>query len=176
MKLLGLDTSTARLSIALEENRQRIHSQNVFLTKRHAEAILPEIESALAAVGWTPKQLDGVAVGLGPGMFTGLRVGIATAQGLSQALDIPMAGVSSFFAAAVGSGAPSVLVIDDAHQDLLYAALYTQSHAGWQSVQAEHLVSLRQLAEKLRPFPPWPSPGPEPNGFIPNWPSRALRP
>ena len=96
MKLLGLDTSTARLSIALEENRQRIHSQNVFLTKRHAEAILPEIESALAAVGWTPKQLDGVAVGLGPGMFTGLRVGIATARDYPRPWTFPWPACPAF--------------------------------------------------------------------------------
>lgn len=92
--LLALDTSTTRAGIALYDGEVR--AEVVWQAGRdHGRQLLPTIEETLRRIGRRPADLTGVAAARGPGSFTGLRVGLAAAQGLSVALNIPMYGVSS---------------------------------------------------------------------------------
>lgn len=102
----------------------------------HAEQLMPLVQMALAESGHTLADLDAVVVGLGPGPFTGLRVGIATAQALGDALDIPVHGVGSHDAIArslvpvppgsTGSAAPGdLLVVTDARRREVYLSAYS---------------------------------------------------
>jgi len=147
MKILSVDTSTPRLSVALWEKGNVLGLSERIPEKRHAEAILPDMEKLLQGLGLSPKDLGGLAVGLGPGSFTGLRVGIATVQGMAQALQLPVAGVSSFWAAAAGTGAERVLVLEDARQEMFYAALYERSIGGYSPRVEEGLFSWAALLE-----------------------------
>ncbi len=165
MKILGLDTSTARLSVALWENGKTLALEENVPGTRHAEAILPHIERVLQSLDLTPKDIDGLAVGLGPGTFTGLRVGISTAQGMAQALQRPVAGVSSFLAVATGAESERVLVLEDARQEMLYAAVYQREAQGLRALLPETLISLNDLLPKL-PSGEWTVTGPGAEQFF----------
>lgn len=93
---------------------------------RHATSLLSEVERVAGAAGGWPA-VDLIAVGLGPGSFTGLRIGIATARGLAAALGLPAAGVCTLDALARGMGEGERLVVQDARRGELFAALYDAS-------------------------------------------------
>ena len=92
----------------------------------HAERLVPLARAALAEAGRTFADLDAVVVGLGPGPFTGLRVGIATAAALGDGLGIPVHGVPSHdaMARATGATAPDLLVVTDARRREVYLSAY----------------------------------------------------
>jgi len=149
MLILALETSTPRLSLALAQDLRILAHSESWPERRPAEILLPELQKLFHRARVRPRDLEGVAVGLGPGSFTGLRVGVSTAQGLAQSLRIPAAGLSSFQVAAAGSGADTVLVVADAHRDLLYAALYQRSSAGWEARLPESLLAPEDLRDRL---------------------------
>jgi tRNA threonylcarbamoyladenosine biosynthesis protein TsaB len=149
MLILGLDTSTERLSLALWRLGKTLEERDLIPERRHGEVILGEVDALLHAARVTPRDLQGVAVGLGPGSFTGLRVGVATAQGLAQSLGVPLAGVSSFAAAAAASGGEIALVVADARQDLLYVGLYARCGETVYSLMPESLISVAETAARV---------------------------
>jgi tRNA threonylcarbamoyladenosine biosynthesis protein TsaB len=95
VRVLGIETSTSQASAALIEAGQVIASRACTRPKQSAEQLLPMIAELLAATGWSRSALDRIGVSVGPGSFTGLRVGIACAQGLALGLGIPLLGVTS---------------------------------------------------------------------------------
>lgn len=149
MLILGIDTSTSRLSLALRRGGTTLVEKSVVPHRRQAEAILPELSALLAEAGMAARGLQGVAVGLGPGSFTGLRVGAAVAQGLGQSLNLPVAGVSSFLAVAAAGGAETTLVVADARQEMLYAGLYARRGGTWEALWPESLLSAAETAARL---------------------------
>lgn len=127
MRILGIETSSVRGSVALVESSQTICSLSHERENAHGESMLPLIQRALAEAGWSQSSLDRVAVGLGPGSFTGLRVGIAMAQGIAEGLEVPLVGVGSLEAMAravprdrLGYRCPVL----DARRGELFVALY----------------------------------------------------
>lgn len=95
MIVLGVETSTVRASVALGSEQELIASCSISRGATHGEFVLPSIEYLLGKTGLTYGNVAGVAVGVGPGLFTGLRVGVATAKTLAQALSVPIVGISS---------------------------------------------------------------------------------
>ncbi|HYP89486.1 MAG TPA: tRNA (adenosine(37)-N6)-threonylcarbamoyltransferase complex dimerization subunit type 1 TsaB [Polyangiaceae bacterium] len=95
MRVLGIETSTSQASAALVEGGRVVKSLAHPRPKQSAERLLPMIAELLAEVGWSRSSLDRIGVALGPGSFTGLRVGIACAQGLALGLGVPLLGVTS---------------------------------------------------------------------------------
>ncbi len=121
MLALGLDTSTPAVSVALVSLGERVLAERVVVDARaHGELLAAGIEQVLADAGAQRGDLDAVAVGLGPGPFTGLRVGIVTAAALGDALGIPAYGVCSLDA--LGTGAR--LAVTDARRKEVYWAAY----------------------------------------------------
>ncbi|MEW6516674.1 MAG: tRNA (adenosine(37)-N6)-threonylcarbamoyltransferase complex dimerization subunit type 1 TsaB [candidate division FCPU426 bacterium] len=163
--IFGLDTSTNWLSLALRQDGRSLAHSHEQLERRHNEAILPALERLLAGVGRPPKALQGIVVGMGPGSFTGVRVGIATALGLAQALDIPAVGISSFLAVAAGTSADRVLVLADALQEAVYAAAFQHGPQGWETLLPEQLCYLPDLPGLL-PAGPWAVAGPGARQFF----------
>ncbi len=125
MNLLALDTATESCSAALLCGESLIERSEL-APRRHAELILPMIESLLAEAGISRRQLDGIAVGRGPGAFTGVRLAISVAQGLALGLDLPVAPVSSLAALAldVPDNGASVLAVIDARMGEVYAGMF----------------------------------------------------
>ncbi|BCL74879.1 tRNA (adenosine(37)-N6)-threonylcarbamoyltransferase complex dimerization subunit type 1 TsaB [Jeongeupia sp. HS-3] len=133
MAYLALDTSTEHLSLALfHDGHVTAHDWHV--GQRHAEQTLPRLEALLAEAGVARADLEGLAFGMGPGSFTGLRIGCGIAQGLGFGLGIPVIGVSTLEALAQGSGAERVIACLDARMQQIYVASYARDESGWQEV------------------------------------------
>jgi tRNA threonylcarbamoyladenosine biosynthesis protein TsaB len=100
MKLLAIESSTPSSSIALMEDGLVICSATRVDRRGHSAFLTAAMDFCLDQADWRPSELDGVAVGVGPGLYTGLRVGLATAQGLAATLGIPIVPVTSLDALA----------------------------------------------------------------------------
>jgi len=125
MNLLAIETATEACSVALLCGDALI-DRSELAPRRHAELVLPMAEALLAEAGITRKQLDVIAVGQGPGAFTGVRLAISVAQGLALALDIPVVPVSSLAALAMQAprnDAPIIAAID-ARREEIYAGTF----------------------------------------------------
>jgi tRNA threonylcarbamoyladenosine biosynthesis protein TsaB len=127
VRALGIETSTSQASVALLEGGQVVLARAHARPKQSAERLLPMIAELLHEAGWPRKSLDRIGVSVGPGSFTGLRVGIACAQGLALGLDVPLVGVTSLqaMARAVPASLPGVrCAVLDARRGEVFAAAY----------------------------------------------------
>ena len=128
--ILGLDTATSATAVAVWAPDgpavERRDDPPPGQRPAHAARLLVLVEAALAGAGATWDDVDRIAVGVGPGGFTGLRIGIATARALAQARDLPLVGVSSLQALAAGHDA--ALAVIDARRGEVFAA-------GWRGGQ-----------------------------------------
>jgi len=131
MKLLAIDTATEALSVALHESTV-VASRFEVIGRGHAERVLPMVHEVLAEAGWSLASLDALAVGRGPGAFTGVRIAISTVQGLAFGLNRPVLAISDLAAVAFGAlrraradslAATSALACLDARMGEVYAAL-----------------------------------------------------
>lgn len=138
MRILGIETSSSRGSVALLDGAETVCCLEHERENAHGESMLPLVERALESAGWLRNQLDRIAVGVGPGSFTGLRVGVALALGLGEGLGIPVIGVPSLHAMALAvpaSRAGSRCVLVDARRGELFLAAYDVAGAELLPVQ-----------------------------------------
>lgn len=130
--LLAFDTATAAVTVALHDGERVVASSTSVDAMRHGELLAPGITAVLDEA-WIPRQdVTAIAVGVGPGPFTGLRVGLVTARTLSAVLEIPVYGVCTLdvlAAQAVDTGAVTepFLVATDARRKEVYWARYDES-------------------------------------------------
>ena len=124
MLLLAFDTSSAAVSVALHDGHDVVGEVQQAEAQRHGELLAPSIAEVLRDAGAGVDELTEVAVGVGPGPFTGLRVGLATANALGAALGIPVLGVVSLDALAAEAGNGEVVVVADARRREVYWATY----------------------------------------------------
>lgn len=101
MRLLGIETATAASSIALVDDRQVVASARRVDRTGHGGFLVSALDFCFDQAGWTPGDLDGIVVDTGPGLFTGIRVGLATAQGLASTLGLPLMAASALDALAL---------------------------------------------------------------------------
>jgi len=128
MNLLAIETATECCSVALVAGA-RVFARSELAPRRHAELLLPMCEAVLAEAGLARRDLDVLAVGRGPGAFTGVRLAVSAAQGIALALGIPVVPVSSLAALAMqapGDGG-DVLAVIDARMGEVYAGLFRRS-------------------------------------------------
>lgn len=137
--LLALETAGETCSVAvLHEGDVLEHFESA--PRRQTELVLPMVNTLLAEAGLSLAQLDGIAFGHGPGAFTGVRVAAAVAQGLAFSHDLPVAGVSTLAACALGIApqerpdSDGAIVAFDARMGELYLAAYRYTPAGVQTV------------------------------------------
>ncbi len=157
MKILALDTSSHHASFALVEENRCLAELYAEIGTRHSERMIGEIDNLLALVLWDKQDLDALVVGLGPGSFTGLRVGLATAQGLSFALERPLYGISSLDAMAQAApNGPSLLATCvDARKKELYVRFYRRSLPN-PTASESHTGSNKHTKHPLPLLPPKP--------------------
>jgi tRNA threonylcarbamoyl adenosine modification protein YeaZ len=152
--LLAFDTATPAVTVALRGDEGVLAEHTEIDARRHGELLAPGIEKVLADAGRSRTELTGVAVGVGPGPFTGLRVGLVTARALGDALDIPVHGVCTLdiLAAAVvhAAGSSNVgerfAVATDARRREVYWATYDLT-GRWETEPAVDRPA--EIAERL---------------------------
>jgi tRNA threonylcarbamoyladenosine biosynthesis protein TsaB len=126
MKLLAIETSTEACSVALWIDGA-LRERHEIAPRRHTELVLPWADALLAEAGIGKRELDAIAVGRGPGAFTGVRLAVALAQGMALALDLPVLPVSTLATLAlpaVRDGDSEVLAAIDARMGELYLGLF----------------------------------------------------
>lgn len=115
MRILSFDTSTSTLHVALLADRDVVAQKELPPTSVNrsdiASQLIPAVADLLAASDWHKKQLEGLVVGVGPGSFTGIRVGVITARTLAQTLDLPLAGISYLDAVAAAAALPGPVAV-----------------------------------------------------------------
>ncbi|HEX5354304.1 MAG TPA: tRNA (adenosine(37)-N6)-threonylcarbamoyltransferase complex dimerization subunit type 1 TsaB [Rhodanobacteraceae bacterium] len=146
MNILAIETATEACSVALMHGETLV-DRSEMAPRRHAELVLPMAESLLAEAGITRKQLDAIAVGQGPGAFTGVRLAISVAQGLALALDIPVVPVSSLAALAMQAprNGAAILAAIDARREEIYAGVFRKGTEGIDSLTEECVTSATNL-------------------------------
>ncbi|QYJ02583.1 tRNA (adenosine(37)-N6)-threonylcarbamoyltransferase complex dimerization subunit type 1 TsaB [Nocardioides panacisoli] len=127
--LLAFDTSSPTVTAALHDGTDVVAEEVSQQPMKHGEQLMPTIQRVLDAVGVVPRDLTALAVGVGPGPFTGLRVGLVTARTLAHTLDVPVYGVCSLDVLAVqaidtGAVPEEFVVATDARRREVYVATY----------------------------------------------------
>lgn len=152
MRLLAFETSTEACSVALHVDG-RVSERFEIAPRRHAELSLPWAQALLDEAGVAKSQLDAIAVGRGPGAFTGVRLAIALGQGLALALDRPLLAVSTLQALVLRapSGAGKVVAAIDARMGEVYAACFRRNGDVLDALDVEIVGSpdVVQLADTL---------------------------
>ena len=134
MNLLAIETATEACSVALIHGDELI-ARSEIAPRRHTELVLPMADELLAEAGIGRHALDAIAVGRGPGAFTGVRLAVSLAQGMALALDVPVITISSLAALALeapddGDADSAILAVIDARMGEIYAACYRRDGAG----------------------------------------------
>lgn len=155
MLLLAIDSSTTAASVALQQDELLVGESLVQGGQRHSVQLMPLIDQLLQRTQRTVEDLDAVAVSIGPGSFTGLRVGLAAAKGLCMALDLPLIGVSTLQVLAHNLAYSQHLIcpVIYARKREIYTALYDCSSHYPQALSEEKAIPPQELlpwVEKLR--------------------------
>jgi tRNA threonylcarbamoyladenosine biosynthesis protein TsaB len=134
--LLGLDTSTPAASTCVlrddgEASEVTPPAERLDRPPAHASELMPAVADVMERAGVDWKDLEAIAVGVGPGTFTGLRIGIATARALAMATELPLRRVPSLAALAAGIDTPLRLPLIDARRGEVFAALFQGARELW---------------------------------------------
>jgi tRNA threonylcarbamoyladenosine biosynthesis protein TsaB len=151
MLILGIDTATAQVGCAIGGHEGVLGAFQCARGRRHAETLVPAIDFVCKNARIRLDEISAIAVDVGPGLFTGLRVGIATAKTMAQALRIPMIGVASLDLLAFPVRYSNRLIVAavDARRGEVYYAFYRHVPGGVQRVSEYLLGSPDDLASEI---------------------------
>jgi tRNA threonylcarbamoyladenosine biosynthesis protein TsaB len=151
MKLLAIDTSTSVLTIGVTQGDRLLGEYTTNLKRNHSVRLMPSLEFLLQELNIKPQELDMIAVGVGPGSYTGVRIGVTTAKAMAWALHIPVLGVSSLQAMALGVGAWTGLVcpLVDARRGQVYTGLYRWTGEKVDTVKPDQICLLTDWLNQL---------------------------
>jgi tRNA threonylcarbamoyladenosine biosynthesis protein TsaB len=154
VNILAIETATQAVGCALWADDRPLGSFSLMAGRRHAETLLPAVDELCRRAGLGPADLGAVAVDVGPGLFTGLRVGLAAANAMAAALGVPVVGVTSLDALAYPQRRrPGLLAaIVDARRAEVYWALYrSEGHGGAppSQLRAPALATPEMVADEL---------------------------
>ena len=151
MLVLGLETSTTRSSVALVDDDRVIASASLGVPRRHGEFLAPGIAFCLEQAGVEVERINGVAVGIGPGLFTGLRVGLATAQTFAAARNLPVVGLSGLDVLAFQARYTrrAICAVIDARRGELFWAFYRAAPGGVQRESTPSVGRIDQLTAEI---------------------------
>jgi tRNA threonylcarbamoyladenosine biosynthesis protein TsaB len=150
--ILGIDTATDQVGCALGGHEGIVAQQHLLAPRRHAETLAPQIEAMCRLADVLLAKVGAVAVDIGPGLFTGLRVGFTTATTLASALEVPMIGITSLDLLAHAAHLTDRLVVAavDARRGEVFSALYRPVPGGVQQVSPPTVIRPEQLASELQ--------------------------
>ena len=151
MLILGIETAAVQVGCAIGGHEGVLASFHASRRRRHVEALVPAIEFTCKQAGVELKELGAIAVDIGPGLFSGLRVGVTTAKTLAQALRLPMIGVASLdlLAFPVRHSSRLIVPVIDARRGEVFYACYRQVPGGVQNLSGYEVGTPDDLASEL---------------------------
>ena len=153
MRILALDSSGLVATVAIVEDNQTIAEYTVNYKKTHSQTLLPMLDEIVKMTEFDLSSIDAIAVAGGPGSFTGLRIGSATAKGLGLALDKPLIHVPTVDGMAYNLFGIKGLICPmmDARRNQVYTGLYRFEDA-FEVVEEQMAISVEELIEKLNQY------------------------
>ena len=152
MLILAFETSAKAASVALLDNDRLLAEsyQNTGLT--HSQTLMSMAEDMIRNCGYTPQDMEAVAVAAGPGSFTGVRIGVAAAKGFAWGKELPCCGVSTLEAMALNLGVWQgyVLPVMDARRSQVYTALFHANCGKYTRIREDRAISLQELGEDIQ--------------------------
>jgi tRNA threonylcarbamoyladenosine biosynthesis protein TsaB len=154
---LGIDTATDLASVAVHDGGTVLAELSWYGRRRHTVELAPMLERALAAAGLAVADLEGVAVAIGPGSYTGLRIGLALAKGLALGVGLPLVGVPTLDILAASLSRPAcprpvpLWAVLRAGRSRLVAAEYPADDSPWPDPAALRAMTLAELSALARP-------------------------
>lgn len=151
MLVLALDTATRACAVGLCRDGKMLAEYKINMGMTHSEGLLPQLEQLLERTGVQKTEIDLIAVSMGPGSFTGLRIGLATAEALAYAWHKPLQGVATPLALAYNLPVEGVVLspLLDAQKGNYYQALYEWQGGELRELQGVQVVNKQQLLENL---------------------------
>lgn len=151
MKILAIDASGIVASVAIASEDEMIAEYTIKNKKTHSQTLLPMIDKVLKFTETDIKDIDYIAVTEGPGSFTGLRIGAATAKGLAQACNIPIVSVSTLEALAYNVFETDKLIcsIMDARRDNVFGAIYVRENDGLEVIKEQAALPIEEMINEL---------------------------
>ncbi|MBU0600082.1 tRNA (adenosine(37)-N6)-threonylcarbamoyltransferase complex dimerization subunit type 1 TsaB [bacterium] len=151
MIVLGIETSTSAGSLAIVDN-EKVLAEYTLSSCSHSVWLMVTIKTVLKDVGLKIKDLQGISTSVGPGAFTSLRVGVSSAKGLAQSLNLPLATISSLevLAANISFTYLSICPTIDAKRKEVYAAFFKYQDQGLRQITEDLLLTPLDLALKVK--------------------------
>jgi tRNA threonylcarbamoyladenosine biosynthesis protein TsaB len=151
LPILAVDTATLVSSVAIATSDTLVAELTIQTRKTHSERLMPHIASLLEMAEVDQANLKAIAVSIGPGSFTGLRIGLATAKALTYALNIPLIGVPTLAALAFSCPVPGVILAPmlDAQKGNVYLGLYEWRENNVFEIKPPQVVSFAQAQDEL---------------------------
>ena len=151
MLILGIETATQQVGCAIGDNQGVLASFHAAQGRRHVETLVPAVDFLCRHAGVSLHDMAAIAVDIGPGLFSGLRVGVAAAKAMAQALRVPMVGVSSLdlLAFPIRHSTRLIVPVIDARRSELFYAFYRQVPGGVQRLSPYQLGSPDDLVSEL---------------------------
>ena len=151
MRVLAVETSSLAGGVALLDDERLVAEYLLDVSVTHSERLMSAVDRVLADARWTARELTGLAVAIGPGSFTGLRIAVSTVKGLALALDLPIAAVPTLdaMAAALPWAALPVCPVLDARKGEVYASRYRWDGRAMQREWEYLALSPEELADRL---------------------------
>ena len=154
MKILGIDTSSSSLSVAVMDDDLLKGEFTLNHKLTHSEQMMPLLDSLLSHLELNMSDIDLIGVSVGPGSFTGIRIGVAAANAMAMALDIPVVGISSLEAMAYTAGETAYTIVStfDAQRDRFYFNAYRFENSELKALEAEDVLEKDDLIKKLESY------------------------
>ncbi|MDD3138777.1 MAG: tRNA (adenosine(37)-N6)-threonylcarbamoyltransferase complex dimerization subunit type 1 TsaB [Lachnospiraceae bacterium] len=151
MRILAIDSSGLVASVAIVENEETLAEYTVNYKKTHSQTLLPMLDEVVKMVELDLNLIDAIAVAGGPGSFTGLRIGSATAKGLGMALEKPLIHVPTVDALAYNLYGVSGIIcpIMDARRNQVYTGLYQFECEEFKIIESQMAIEVQELIKKL---------------------------
>ncbi len=151
MFVLGIETATKTGGVAIISEQGVLAEYTLNIEAAHSERLMSTVARVLLDTGVALEDIDGIAVSIGPGSFTGLRIGVSTVKGIAFTTGKPVVAVPTLraLAANVPQAEHVVCPVLDARKQQVYAALYRSGEAGMAELMAPTALSLRDLASRL---------------------------
>ncbi|WP_408955567.1 tRNA (adenosine(37)-N6)-threonylcarbamoyltransferase complex dimerization subunit type 1 TsaB [Natroniella sp. ANB-PHB2] len=151
MLVLAVDSSTKAGSVSLVSTEKLIAESLLNLDHTHSQRLMPQLIDLVDRADCSLQNLDGIAVALGPGSFTGTRIGVVTAKTLAQSLDLPIVGISTLKAMAYSLNYTSgyICPVIDARRNRVFTGLYCTTKGKLKTVAEETLLNIDDLITEL---------------------------